>query len=443
MARPSPVSAQPVSDARWIALQLLRAVLRRKRPLDQALEESAELARLEGRDRAFARNLVATSLRRLHQADAILAQFLDKPLPDPQGFARDLLRLGIVQLVFLGSAPHAAVNSAVALAAPTGVAHLKGLINAVLRRVATEGAALAAAQDAERLLLPDWLWQSWIAAYGEEATRASAAMLLLPPSLDLSVKSDAEAWTQQLGAELLPTGSVRLAEAGRVSELPGFAEGGWWVQDAAASLPARLLGDVRGLALADIAAAPGGKTAQLAAAGATVTAIDRSAPRLKRVAENLARLALEAELVAADATMLGDGYRARFDAVLLDAPCSATGTARRHPDILHLKQPADVVKLADLQDRLLDAALAMVKPGGLLVYCTCSLEPAEGPERIARLLAGGAAARRQPIEPGEIGGLAECVTPAGDLRTLPCHLGARGGLDGFYAARLRVGDGKG
>jgi 16S rRNA (cytosine967-C5)-methyltransferase len=442
MTRPSPATP-PRGDARWIALGLLRAVLRRKRPLDQALEESPELARLEPRDRAFARNLVATSLRRLNHADAILAQFLDKPLPDPQGFARDLLRLGTVQLVFLGSAPHAAVNSAVDLAAPAGVAHLKGLLNAVLRRIATEGAALAAAQDAERLLLPDWLWQSWNAAYGEAAARRSAAMLLLPPPLDLSVKSDAAGWAERLGADLLPTGTVRLAESLRVSELPGFSDGAWWVQDAAAALPARLLGDVRGLAVADIAAAPGGKTAQLAAAGADVTAIDRSAPRLQRVEQNLARLGLAAHIVAADATALGDEYRGRFDAVLLDAPCSATGTARRHPDILHLKQPADVAKLAELQDRLLAAALALVKPGGLLVYCTCSLEPAEGPERIAGLLGGGAELRRLPIEAAEIGGLGECVTQEGDLRTLPGQLAERGGLDGFYAARLRVGDGKG
>ncbi len=216
--------------------------------------------------------------------------------------------------------------------------------------------------------------------------------------------------------------------------LPGFGEGAWWVQDAAAALPVRLLGDVAGRPVLDLCAAPGGKTAQLASLGARVTALDRSQRRLARLKDNLARLSLSAETRVADAESWRPAAPAPF--VLLDAPCTATGAIRRHPDVAHLKTRDHVVRLASLQERLLAAAVHMLGPGGVLVYCTCSLEPQEGEQQVARLLAAGAPVRRRPIEPAEIGGLAECITPDGDLRTLPCHLGSKGGLDGFYAARL-------
>jgi 16S rRNA (cytosine967-C5)-methyltransferase len=236
---------------------------------------------------------------------------------------------------------------------------------------------------------------------------------------------------------VLPTGAVRATVHGPVPQLPGYAEGAWWVQDAAAALPARLLGDVRGKIVADLCAAPGGKTAQLAAGGARLTAVDRSVPRLERLKQNLARLALTAETVAADAAEWLGGP---FDAVLLDAPCSATGTIRRHPDVPWLKREADITKLAVLQRRLLACAVDLTRAGGTIVYCTCSLEPEEGIAVVEDLLARDSRVSRRPLSAAEIGGLAELLSPAGDLRTLPCQLPdpepRMAGLDGFYAARL-------
>jgi 16S rRNA (cytosine967-C5)-methyltransferase len=238
-----------------------------------------------------------------------------------------------------------------------------------------------------------------------------------------------------LQAELLPTGSLRRAAGGAIDVLPGFAEGAWWVQDAAAALPARLLGEVAGRPVIDLCAAPGGKTLQLAAAGARVTAIDRSAPRLERLRQNLARLGLHADVLAADAAEYRPPEPAA--AVLLDAPCSATGTIRRHPDVARTRRPGDLAALAGVQDRLLDAALAMLRPGGLLVYCVCSLQPEEGPARIDALLQRDTGVERLPIAAAEIGGLAAAITADCDLRTLPSHWAEIGGLDGFFACRLR------
>jgi 16S rRNA (cytosine967-C5)-methyltransferase len=315
----------------------------------------------------------------------------------------------------------------------------KALVNAVLRRLAREGEALLGASDEARDNVPDWLWVSWQAAYGEATARAIARAHLTEPPLDLSFKGEAETWTG-LGAVLLPTGTVRLSREARSAErmveaLPGFEEGAWWVQDAAAALPVRLLGDVTAKTVLDLCAAPGGKTAQLAAAGARVVAVDRAEARLDLLRRNLTRLRLSAETINADAATWRPETPA--PAVLLDAPCSATGTIRRHPDVAWLKRPEDVTRMAAAQDRLLQAAVEMTAPGGVLVYCVCSLQPEEGPERIAALLAAGAPVERERIEPAEIGGLAELISPEGDLRTLPCHLAEQGGLDGFFAARLR------
>jgi 16S rRNA (cytosine967-C5)-methyltransferase len=430
------MEAEP--SARAVALALLVAVLDRRSPLDEALEAQRDLKLLTARDRGFARLLVATTLRRLGQLDAVIGSYLRQPLDDGRPIARHILRLGAVQLLFLDTPAHAAVDGAVALADGGPARGLKGLINAVLRRLAREGSALVAAQDVARLNLPGWIWESWTASYGEPRTRAIAEILMRDPPLDLTVRADdAEGpagWAARLDGRVLPTGTVRRLGGGDVEQLPGFADGAWWVQDVAAALPARLLGPVAGLRVADLCAAPGGKTAQLAAAGAHVVAIDRAARRLDRVRANLARLKLAAEIVTADAATWHAGTPC--DAILLDAPCSATGASRRHPDVLHLKQPDDVNRLTVLQDRLLDNAVRQLKPGGLLVYCTCSLEAAEGPARIARLLASGAPVRRQPVDSAEFNGLAGLITPDGDLRTLPCDFADQGGMDGFYAARL-------
>lgn len=390
---------------------------------------ASEGAALAPRDRAFARLLVATVLRRLGEIDHVLAGVLAQPLDDLPGGARDALRLGAAQLLFLKTPAHAAVDGAVDL---VGKKPLKGVLNAVLRRLAKEGAP---ERDAPRLNTPDWLWRSWTAQYGEDTARAIATAHLAEPPLDLSVKDHAAAWVAKLGGTVPLPGTVRLVDAGPVEALAGYAEGAWWVQDLAASLPARLLGDCRGRRVLDLCAAPGGKTAQLAAAGAQVVALDRSPARIARLKSNLARLGLAAETVIADASAWQTAER--FDRILLDAPCSATGTIRRHPDVARLKSVADVERLADTQRRLLAWAVDLLAPGGVLVYAVCSLEAAEGPHRISSLLESGGGLRGQPIEAGEIGGLEDAITPEGALRTLPCHLADQGGMDGFYAFRLR------
>jgi 16S rRNA (cytosine967-C5)-methyltransferase len=420
--------------ARDVALELIGAVLRRKRPLDDAIEESAAMHQLSGRDRAFARLLVATVLRRLGQIDALIAQCLNIPLAPRAMLVQDILRLGVAQLLFLRTPPHAAVATSVDLAQSRGFVSHKGLVNAVLRRLSIEGRERIETQDAPRLNTPDWLWQSWSRAYGEPTARAVATAHLKEAPLDLSLRNDAETWRAALEGVLLPTGTLRRAAGGALATLPGYAEGAWWVQDAAAALPARLFGDVAGHDVIDLCAAPGGKTAQLATAGARVTAVDRSPRRLERLVANLKRLDLAVEAVGADALTWRPPRPA--EAVLLDAPCSTTGAIRRHPDVPHLKSPEDVARLSMVQENLLLAAIDMLRPGGTLVYCTCSLESAEGPERIESLLHSGAPVVRIGIEADEIGAESEWITPAGDLRTLPCHFHAYDGIDGFYCARL-------
>jgi 16S rRNA (cytosine967-C5)-methyltransferase len=429
-------------SARGVALDLMARVLEQKRPLEDAFERHPDLAKLENRDRQFVRALATATLRHLQRIDRILALCLERPLPARSRNVTDVLRLGAAQLLVLKTPAHAAVDSAVALTAGLGgAAGYKGLVNAVLRRIAAEGDALLAQVPPGEASLPDWLWRSWSAVYGPEQAAAIAGALLDEPPLDFTVKRPAEAaqWAEALHARALPGGTLRRAphdpeRPQRLDEAPGFAEGAWWVQDFAASLPVKLLGNVLGKRVLDLCAAPGGKTAQLAAAGAKVTALDRSQDRLQRLKKNLDRLGLIAECDAADATIwnaAGD-----FDIVLLDAPCSSTGTLRRHPDVAWLKDPRDIQKLAGAQDRLIDAALRLTRPGGTLLYCVCSLQPEEGPERITAALARHSDLKRAPLGEADVFGLRELLTPEGDVRTLPCHLAEEGGMDGFYAARL-------
>ena len=431
-------TSSPPRDARAVAAHALGAILRRGHTLDQALATAPGPDALSPRDTAFARLLLLTTLRRLGQIDAFLAGLMDRPLPARRGPVQDVLRLGIAQLAFLETPAHAAVASTVALAQGQRLAPYRGLVNAVLRRASREHGAIASL-DAARLNTPDWLWQSWTEAYGTACCRAIAEAHLSEAPLDLSPLADTEdrvqALCDALAAERLPGGTLRLRGAGNVTRLKGYEAGEWWVQDAAAALPARLLGPVAGKQVLEIGAAPGGKTAQLAAAGARVTAVDRSAPRLARLRENLSRLGLEAEIVEADA--LDWRPSALADAVLLDVPCTATGTIRRHPDIPHGRSPADVARLAELQGRLLARAAAMVAPGGLLVYASCSLQPEECERRVDAFLAATPEFARQPVRARELAGIGEAITAAGDLRTLPCHWAKDGGMDGFYAARLR------
>jgi 16S rRNA (cytosine967-C5)-methyltransferase len=422
----------PVASRR-VALEILTACLDKGQPLDDALARHPGFADLDPRDRAFVRLLLATTLRRLGEIDEVLGMLIERPLEGGNAAGCQVLRLGTAQLLFLGTPAHAAVDTSVRLVVDAGLPHLKGLANAVLRRIAREGATLLGDRDPARLNTPHWLWQSWTESYGEATTRAIAAAHLIEAPLDLTPRSDAMFWAGRLDGELLPTGTIRRA-SGLVTDLPGFAEGAWWVQDAAATLPARLLGDLSGKHVADLCAAPGGKTLQLAAAGAEVTAVDVSARRLIRLGENLARTGLSAELVTADA---GKWHTERkFDAVLLDAPCSGTGTLRRHPDIAWLKDDDDVSRLMLTQDRLLARAVELLKPGAILVYAVCSLQDDEGPARIASLLGRDNDLSRVPVQPSELPGLGEAITTTGDVRTLPSMWAERGGIDGFYIARL-------
>ena len=423
---------------RAVAHAVLDAVLCDRRQFDDALAGSSDFLSLDERDRALVRHLTATALRRLGQIDALLAAFVRKPLPDRAASVRNALRLGAADIVFLRTPAHAAVNEAVALLDAPPARRYRGLANAVLRRVAGEGAKLREPQDAARLNTPDWLWRSWARTYGEATARAIAAAHLSEPPLDITTSSAPEEWASWLDAAVLPTRSLRRPPAA-VDSLPGYRSGGWWIQDAAAALPARALlaglpGGIEGQRIADLCAAPGGKTAQLAAAGARVTALDISSKRLERVAGNLARLGLSAELVAADLRRWTPP--APFDAVLLDAPCSGTGTIRRHPDIARNKTPGDVVRLAALQRAMIDAAAKAVCPGGRLVYAVCSLQPEEGPAPVEAFLAARPEFGRLPVAADEIDGIGEFLTPDGDIRTLPSHLAGHGGIDGFYVCRL-------
>jgi len=430
--------------ARRAAASLLDAVLQKKQPLDDVLGRSQDggfMFDLPVRDRALARAIVGTSLRRRGEIDQVLNNFLERGLPAKSGMLYPILLSGAAQLLFMNVPPHAAIDLAVRLAQwdPKAKRYDK-LVNAVLRRVSEKGEGIAASLDAARVNTPDWLWNRWVRTWGEERAHAIAAAHVVEPPLDLTVKSGPEMWAERLGGRVLPTGSVRLLPKGRIEDLEGFNEGEWWVQDAAASLPAKLLGDLKGKRVADLCAAPGGKTAQLVLAGASVVAVDGSKTRLGVLAGNLKRLGLEVETVQADASRWQP--QERFDAILLDAPCSSTGTIRRHPDIPYLKTEKDITELAAIQTRLLDNAVSLLKPGGTLVYSTCSLEPEEGEAQVAALMARNPALRLDPIRPDEPFGETQWTKDSGCLRTFPFELALDSpewsGMDGFFAARLTL-----
>jgi len=421
--------------ARQVAFGLLNDIFFRRRSFDEAMVASRGFEKLPSRDRAFVRLLVATVLKHAREMDVVLQHFLHEPFSTLKPSTLiNIFRLGMAQLVFLKTPGHAAVNTTVDLAEAEGIAHQKPLVNAIMRRLTREGFPEMASRDAGKFNTPEWLWTQWMNDYGVEVALDIAAANLGEAALDISVKSNPEKWAEMLEAEVLPTGSLRKTSGGFIPDMPGFEEGEWWIQNAAAALPAKLFGELAGKTVIDLCAAPGGKTAQLCSAGAKVIAVDRSAERVKRLKENMERLHFDIETVIADGAAWQPSAPA--DAVLLDAPCTATGTIRHQPDILHLKEPKDQEKLAALQRRLIANAANMLKPGGVLIYCTCSLQKAEGEAQVDWVLEQGLPLKLLPITTDEIPGITEMLTERGELRCLPHQWKDRGGIDGFFVVRF-------
>jgi 16S rRNA (cytosine967-C5)-methyltransferase len=427
----------PGLDARRAAVRALKFVLESRTALDAALSQTPEFARMESRDKAFARLIAATTLRRRGQIHAVLSAFLEHDLPNHAGEARLLLETATAQILFLDTKPHAAVSEAVTLAKTSiDAKRFAGLINAVLRKVVAGGQEIAEATPLSDNF-PNWLRESWQTAYGVQAVEHIAAVVMRDPPLDVTLKSLGESnqWAEALGSERLPTGTLRKPEIGDVTQLPGFEEGAWWAQDAGAAIPAMLLDVQPGEAVLDLCAAPGGKTLQLAASGAVVTALDASPKRMRRVTENLARTGLSANCVSADGQNWGDD--ASFDAILLDAPCSATGTLRRRPDAAWIKNESDVESLIPIQEALMANAARLLRPGGRLVICTCSLQPDEGENWLARGLEHLPDLELDPIRPIELPELEDAILENGAVRLTPNMWADKGGIDGFFIARLR------
>lgn len=421
------------------AITILNQVLSSRHGLEEVIAASKPYNAMEQRDRAFVRLLVASTFRRLGQIDALLRTYLKRPLPQKARAVRDILRIGVAQIILLETPAHAVVDTSVTLCEQTRNPGQKGLVNAVLRLISKEGAEKFAELDAALLNTPKWLWESWQNAYGDATCRLIAEAHLQEPPLVLTVKSEPAQMAKKLEAELLPTGSLKLESGGMIDAMPGYEDGTWWVQDSAAALPAKILlaamDTKKTLRILDLCAAPGGKTAQLAASGATVTAVDRSKKRLVVLRENLKRLNLTATVVTADAATYTPPNT--IDGMLIDAPCTATGTMRRHPDIARTKRSDDVLRLAKLQKSMLEKAIENLLPGAILVYSVCSLQPEEGPDVVEAVMAKHGDIKRLSIDPTIFGLPKAAVTDKGDIRTLPCHFADHGGMDGFFIALLQ------
>ncbi len=432
-----PALAAEMLAARQVALELLNKVLASKNPLDQTLNKSESLKALTSRDRAFCRMLVATTLRRLGQIDDLITKAQERIVP-PNLTLQNILRIGITQILFMDVPDHAAVDTCVKLADAANMDRQKGFVNGLLRTITRNGKTWLSRQDETRLNTPEWLLKLWIADYGLRIAAEIAKANLAEAPLDITIKDESERnyWSSTFKATQIGAGTLRKSSGGAIHDLEGFNDGRWWVQDAAAAIPASLFGDIQDRTIIDLCAAPGGKTLQLAAKGAHVIAVDRSAQRLKRLKDNLKRMHLEdfVEIEAADAAQWNPKEAPRY--ILLDAPCSATGTIRRHPDVPYLKTPTDIERLVSTQTRILSHAFDILAPGGVLIYCTCSLQKAEGEDQIQKLFEERNDALKRPITQEEISGLDEAITQNGDLRILPFYHAALGGMDGFFISRI-------
>lgn len=436
-------SDKPGLRARQAASKILAAVVDKKTSLDGMLDSergNPTYRELSDADRSLVRAIVNTALRHLPRIEAAIESLIDNPLPPGARALDHVLVSAAAQILYLDVPDHSAVDLAVEQAQidPRN-RRFASLVNAVLRRLSREKTAVLARIETVPTM-PSWFFERLVAAYGKERAIRIAASQLVPAAIDITVKSDAAGWAECLSGHVLPTGSVRLASfSGAIQALDGFSDGEWWVQDAAASIPARLFGSLADKTVADLCAAPGGKTAQLVMAGADVTALDQSSSRLKRLKDNLARLGLSAK--TKETNMVDFAPEILFDAALLDAPCSSTGTTRRHPDVLWTKGPQDIEKLASVQEKLLRHSLGLVKPGGTIVFSNCSLDPLEGEAVVAKVLADRPDYERVPIDAANWPGLENAISPLGEFRTTPEMLpvpdGFAGGLDGFFACVLR------
>ncbi len=435
-------SLKPGLATRQAAAKILSAVVDRKVSLDGMLDHdngNPAYRALSDADKALVRAILNSALRHLPRIEAMIGDMLKTPLPEGARALQMVLYVAAAQILYLDIPDHSAVDLAVEQAnEDPRNRRFAGLVNALLRRLSNEKEdRLKATLDLPAL--PSWFYERLVAVYGAEHAAAIAEAQLSPAAVDLTVKSDPQGWADRLGGFVLPTGSVRLADyRGSISELEGYESGEWWVQDAAASIPAQLFGDIAGKLVVDLCAAPGGKTAQLIARGAIVTALDQSANRLKRLEGNLQRLGMEAELIVSNAGKFEPDTL--FDAALLDAPCSSTGTVRRHPDVPWTKDMADIEKLADVQEKLLVHALDVVKPGGFVVFSNCSLDPLEGEEMVARVLETRSDVQLEQLDSDLFPELKEAFTERGEIRTTPAMLSrqraSESGMDGFYAAKL-------
>ncbi|MFD1199760.1 RsmB/NOP family class I SAM-dependent RNA methyltransferase [Brucella gallinifaecis] len=438
---------RPGLAVRLTAARLLGAVIEKNTSLDGLTDNShghPQYLALEPRDRALVRAILGSALRNRGSIDRAINKRLDRPLPENAHALKHLLHVAVAQIFYLNLPDHSAVDLAVEAAnADPRNRKYAGLVNALLRRLSRNKERALAHISQPETNVPEWFARSIKDAYGAEKATAIFTMHSYEPPIDFTIKGDPEQWAEKLGGIALPNGSIRLETIeGSITDLPGFAEGDWWVQDVAASLPARLMGDIKGKRVADLCAAPGGKTAQLIFQGADVTALDMSENRLKRLQGNLERLGLKAHTIVSN--LLDFKPDELFDAVLLDAPCSSTGTVRRHPDVPWTKTPQDIEKLASLQAKLLAHAVTLVKPGGTILFSNCSLHPLEG-EQLARKALENPALEADPIMPGDCPGLDGLITDEGFLRSTPADLPAEkfdgnpklAGMDGFFAARFR------